>query len=129
MSTRKVTEERARQIILSQCRQYIEDSPAIESGVEEDARFEHLAKFLAAETGADIGNALRELDEVLTTLAELESVDAGTHQDIELNGSGTVDNREDIRDRLTNVQLRDEMYMLLQQSAFRALNPQGKLAA
>ncbi|MBT2537258.1 hypothetical protein [Arthrobacter sp. ISL-69] len=118
MSIRRVTEEHARQIILSQCRQFVEDTPAREPGHEWDARLESLAKHLTAETGADIENATADLRELITTFEELQSVDTGTHYRIVLNDALTIDNRPDLRDEL-NQDLSDELAVVLQISAFR----------
>ncbi|WP_427130405.1 hypothetical protein [Pseudarthrobacter sp. S9] len=119
MSTRKVTEDRARQIILSQCRQFVEDTPAAEPGHEWDIRVEHLAKHLDSETGADISEkATGAIRELLATLEELQSVELGTHWRIVINRDLTIDNRPDLRDELTHRTLRDHMYALLQESAF-----------
>lgn len=128
MSTRKVTAERASAIILSHSRQFIEDTPWDEPGHVWDHRVENLAKFLDNETGADISEkATADLRELLTTLEEIQSVDAGTHPDIELNESRTVDNRTDLHDRLAQT-LRDNVAELLQVSAFRSIID-GQVAA
>lgn len=127
MSIRKVTEERARQIILSHSRQFVEDTTWDEPGHIWDHRVEKLAKFLDNETGADISEkAIPDLRELLTTLEEIQSVDTGTHPDIGLNRSGTVDNRNDLRDRLGQT-LDDNVRELMQSGAFRAID--GKVAA
>jgi hypothetical protein len=118
MSIRKVTEAHARQIILSQCRQFVEDTPAREPGHEWDIRLENLANHLTNETGADIGNATADLRELITTLEELQSMDTNTHYRIVLNQALTIDNRPDLRDEL-NLDLRDELAMVLQIAAFR----------
>ncbi|MDQ0241238.1 hypothetical protein [Arthrobacter bambusae] len=119
MSIAKLTETQARATILSQCRQFVEDTPAKEPQHEEEYRFENLAKFLSFTTGADIyEKATSWLDEVITTIQEQQSLDTGTHQDIELNESRTVDNRDMIRDRLDQL-LADQLYSLLQAAAFR----------
>lgn len=121
MSTRKVTEEHARRIILSHSRQFVEDTTWDEPGHIWDQRLEKLAKFLDNETGTDISEkATADLRELVTTLEEIQSVDTGTHPDIRLNGSGTVDNRNDLRDRLAQT-LQDNVAELLQISAFRPL--------
>lgn len=127
MSTRKVTEERARAIILSQARQFVEDTAWDEPGHIWDHRVENLAKFLDNETGADISEkAVADLRELITTLEEIQSVDSGTHPSIDLNRSGTIDNRPDLHDTL-NQTLRDNLAELLQVSAFRPL--EGQVAA
>lgn len=121
MSTRKISTAQAQAIILSQARQFVEDTTWDEPGHVWDRRLEHLAKFLDNETGADINEkATADLRELITTLEEIQSVDAGTHPDIELNDSRTIDNRPDLRDRLGRI-LADNLAELLQISAFRPL--------
>jgi hypothetical protein len=118
---RKITEKQARDTILSQCKQFVEDTPARESSADEDARFENMARFLSFAIGADVyEKAMHELDEVITTLQELQSLDVGTHQDIELNESRTVDNRDQIRERLDSL-LADNLYNVIQAAAFRPI--------
>ena len=121
MSIPKITETEARNIIVSQAKQFVEDTPARESSADEDHRFENLAKWLSFATGADIQEkALQELDEIITTIQELQSLDVGTHPDIELNESRTVDNRDLIRENLDSL-LRDQLYNLLQSASFKAV--------
>ncbi|MCO4257353.1 hypothetical protein [Pseudarthrobacter cellobiosi] len=120
MSIRKTTERHARAVILSQCRQFIEDTTWDEPGTVWDRRVENLAKMLDAETGADISQkAIADLRELVTTLEEIQSVDAGTHHRIVMNTALTIDNRPDLRDEL-NQTLRDNIAELLQVAAFRA---------
>lgn len=120
MSIAKITEEQARQIILSQCRQFVEDTPWDEPGHEWDNRLEALAKYLSSETGADIDQkATSDLRELITTLEEIQSLDAGTHYRIRINKAHTIDNRQDLRDELNGV-LRDNMWELLSVAGFRA---------
>lgn len=119
MTVSIITDARARQLITSQCRQFVEDTPADEPGHEWDNRVEHLAKHLAAATGADIENAVSELREILTTIEELQSVDAGTHWRIRKNRALTIDNTADLLDELTNKTLPEQLYFLLQVAGFR----------
>lgn len=128
MSTRKTTQRHAQAVILEQCRQFIEDTPWDEPGTAWDARVEELAKRLDDKTGADISEkAIPDLRELLTTLEELQSVEAGTHYRIVMNHALTIDNRPDLRDELGST-LRDNVYELLQASAFRAKD-EGRVAA
>lgn len=119
MSIAKLSEPNARNTILSQCRQFVEDTPANEAGHDEEFRFENLAKFLSFTTGADVyEKALSQLDELITTLQELQSLECETHPDILLNESRTLDNRDIIREGLDQL-LDDNMSQLLQSAAFR----------
>lgn len=120
MSIRKTTERHARATILSQARQFVEDTPWDEPGHVWDNRLEELAKHLDNETGADISaKATADLRELITTLEEIQSVDAGTHYRIRITESRTVDNRPDLLDEL-NQTLRDNMAELLQVAAFKS---------
>ena len=127
MSIRKTTERHAKAVILSQCRQFIEDTTWDEPGHVWDRRSDELAAHLQHETGADIPAAIADLRELLTTLEEIQSVDAGTHHRIVLNQALTIDNRPDLRDELA-VTLRDNVAELLQVAAFKATD-EGKVAA
>jgi hypothetical protein len=127
MSIRKTTERHARATILSQCRQFIEDTPWDEPGHLWDRRTDELALALQALTGADIPNAMYDLRELLTTLEEIQSVDAGTHYRIVMNTALTIDNRPDLRDEFA-VTLRDNVTELLQVAAFKPIN-EGQAAA
>lgn len=117
MSIRKTTERHARAVILSQCRQFIEDTPADEPGHLWDRRTDELALALQSETGADIPNAMSDLRELLTTLEEIQSVDAGTHHRIDAR----YNNQADLRDELANT-LRDNVSELLSVAAFRPIS-------
>jgi|GEM_PF-4786838 len=127
MSIRKTTERHAKAVILEQCRQFIEDTTWDEPGHVWDQRAEALAAELQHHTGADIPAAISDLRELLTTLEEIQSVDAGTHYRIVLNQALTIDNRPDLLDELA-VTLRDNVAELLQVSAFKATD-EGRAAA
>ena len=127
MSIRKTTERHAKAVILSQCRQFIEDTTWDEPGTVWDRRSDDLAAHLQAETGADIPAAMYDLRELLTTLEEIQSVDAGTHHRIVLNQALTIDNRPDLRDELA-ITLRDNVAELLQVAAFKATD-EGRVSA
>lgn len=120
MSIRKVTERAARSIILSQCRQFVEETTWDEPGHIWDQRVEKLAKYLDHETGADVSaKAIADLRELVTTLEEIQSVDAGTHYRIRLNQALTIDNRPDLLDELHTL-ARTNVSELLQVSAFKS---------
>lgn len=119
MSTRKTTTRHARAIVLSQCRQFVEDTTRDEPGHVWDRRVEELAKYLDVQTGADIAEkAIPDLRELITTLEEIQSVDTGTHYRIILNTALTIDNRPDLRDELART-LHDNVTELLQAGNFR----------
>ena len=127
MSIRKTTERHAKAVILEQCREFIANTPWDEPGHIWDARAELLAAELQHLTGADIPAAIADLRELLTTLEEIQSVDAGTHHRIRLTDNRVVDNRPDLLDELA-VTLRDNVAELLQVAAFKATD-EGKVAS
>ncbi|GGH93943.1 hypothetical protein ACFFGR_09495 [Arthrobacter liuii] len=123
MSIRKTTERHARAVILSQCRQFTEDTPWDEPGHEWDERAERLAKYLDNELGTDISaKAMGDLRELLTTLEEIQSVDAGTHHRIDTR----YNNQADLRDELANT-LHDNVTEVLSVGAFKAIQ-EGRAA-
>lgn len=129
MSTRKTTLQQARATLLSQCRQHVEDTPWDEPGHVWDQRTERLAKFLDVLLGTDISEkAMYDLRELLTTLEELQSLDAGTHYRIVMNTALTIDNRPDLRDELNQV-LNDNVTEVLSVGAFKPLMPWEEVAA
>lgn len=127
MSIRKTTERHAKAVILEQCRQFIADTTWDEPGHVWDQRSEVLAAELQHHTGADIPKAISDLRELLTTLEEIQSVDAGTHHRIVLNQALTIDNRPDLLDELA-VTLRDNVAELLQVAAFKATDESREAA-
>lgn len=123
MSTRKTTTEQARATLLSQARQFIEDTPWDEPGHVWDQRTEQLAKYLDHELGTDISEkAMPDLRELLTTLEELQSVDAGTHHRIDTR----YQNQDDLRHELNQV-LHDNVSEVLSVGAFKPI-PEGRAA-
>lgn len=128
MSIRKTTTRHARAYLLSHGRQFIEDTPWDEPGHIWDQRTEHLAKHLDAELGTDISEkAMSDLRELLTTLEEIQSVDAGTHYRIVMNTALTIDNRPDLRDEFAKT-LYDNVSEVLSVAAFKAID-EGRAAA
>lgn len=123
MSIRKTTTTHARATVLSQCRQFVEDTPHDEPGHVWDQRTETLAKYLDAELGTDISEkAMYDLRELLTTLEEIQSVDAGTHHRIDTR----FNNQADLRDEL-NAVLQDNVSEVLSVAAFKP-TPEGRAA-
>lgn len=108
----KVTDAQARHIITSMCRQFIEDEPARgESALDEERRTAQLEWDISAAIGASIRPG--SLEDTLTTLAGVQSVECGTHPDVVQNAALTVNTAPDVMDRL-NDQLREELYFVLQ---------------
>jgi hypothetical protein len=117
MSTRRVTEEHAREIILSMCRQFIDDEPARgESLLDVERRTTQLEWDLTASIGASIRPD--SLEDLLATLGEIQSVECGTHPELDQNAALTINTAPDLTDRL-NERLRQDLYLVLQLAAFR----------
>jgi hypothetical protein len=74
----------------------------------------HRANRSCAALTAAIGARVNPIfmDEVLTTFAEIESVECGTHPDLEVNAALTVNNKPDLLDKL-NARLTREVAELL----------------
>jgi len=114
----RVTEPQARQIIREMCSQFIEDEPArSESVMAELDRIEQLEDDITALIGADIRHG--SLADTLTTLDGIQSVECGTHPDLDRNRALTVNNAPDILDTLES-QLREDLYFVLQAAGFTA---------
>lgn len=117
MSIRKTTTRQARATVLSQCRQFVEETPHDEPGHIWDERAETLGKFLDVLLGTDISEkAMSDLRELITTLEEIQSVDAGTHHRIDTR----FNNQADLRDELANT-LHDNVTELLSVAAFKPI--------
>lgn len=117
MSIRKTTTRQARATVLSQCRQFVEETPFDEPGHVWDERAETLAKFLDVLLGTDISEkAMSDLRELITTLEEIQSVDAGTHHRIDTR----FNNQADLRDELANT-LHDNVSEVLSVAAFKPI--------
>lgn len=111
-----VTETQARGIVTRMCRKFIEDEPARgETEIETERRTSQLE----LEISAQIGHLIRptSLDDILTTLAEVQSVECGTHLDVDQNQALTINTAPDILDRLES-QLREDLYFVLQAAGF-----------
>lgn len=121
-----LTEDQAREIVLSMCRQFIEDEPARgESLLDTERRTTQLEWDITASIGAAIRPD--SLEDLLTTLAEVQSVECGTHPDVEQNAALTINTAPDVTDRL-NERLRQDLYLVLQLAAFRPAKLQGVAA-
>ena len=53
---------------------------------------------MTAALGARVNGA--DLNQLITDFEELESVETGTHQDLVVNRAGTVDNTQELTDRI-----------------------------
>jgi hypothetical protein len=114
----RVTEPEARQVIRELCAKFIEDEPArSENVMAELDRLEQLEDDITAAIGADIRHG--SLVDVMTTLDGIQSVECGTHPDLEQNQALTVNTAPDILDTLER-QLQEDVYFVLQAAGFTA---------
>jgi hypothetical protein len=114
----RVTDPQARQIIREMCSQFIEDEPArSESVMAELDRLEQLEDDITAAIGADIRHG--SLADTLTTLDGIQSVECGTHPDLDQNRTLTINNAPDILDDLER-QLQEDVWFVLQAAGFTA---------
>jgi hypothetical protein len=116
----RVTEPQARQIIREMCSQFIEDEPA-RSESEFDLDRDRSLINLELEISAQIGHVIwpKSLDDTLTTLGEIQSVECGTHGELDQNRALTINNAPDILDDLER-QLQEDVWFVLQAAGFTA---------
>jgi hypothetical protein len=116
----RVTEPEARQIIRELCAQFIEDEPARSENEFDLDRGRSLIN-LELDISAKLGHVIRpgSLDEALTTLGEIQSVECGTHPDLIQNQALTINTAPDILDTLER-QLKEDVYFVLQAAGFTA---------
>lgn len=114
----RVTEPEARRIIREMCAQFIEDEPArSESVMAELDRLEQLEDNITAAIGADIRHG--SLADTLTTLDSIQSVECGTHPDLDQNQALTVNNKPELLERLER-QHQEDVWFVLQAAGFTA---------
>ena len=76
-----------------------------------DTELQDLARKLSWILAKDINPS--DLDTIIMFTAELSRIDAGTHEDLDLNGSGTIDNRGELRDNVTRALFEEIAFMVL----------------
>lgn len=106
----RVSDTHAAWLVRRVCERHIQESPADESPLDEVSRANRSCAALTAAIGARVNPIF--MDEVLTTFAEIESVECGTHPDLIVNAALTVNNKPDLLDQL-NQQLSREIAELL----------------
>ena len=111
-----ITETQARQIIRTFCFDYADNEPANLTWWEEEMAVNDLTLRLSWYVGRPL--TATHINDVLTTIDELDSVELGTHPDIERNNSLTIDNRDFLLEHL-NVRLNNEISEVLTLAGWR----------
>lgn len=102
------TPDLAANIIHAEARKFTAEAP-IHGWTETELT--SLARKLSWILAKDINPA--DLDTIIMYTAELSAIDAGTHEDLDLNPSGTIDNRADLRDHTTKLLFEEIAYMVM----------------
>ena len=76
-----------------------------------EAELQDLARKLSWILAKDINPA--DLDTIIMYVGELASIEAGTHEELDLNQSGTIDNRTELRDRITALLFEEITFMVV----------------
>jgi hypothetical protein len=106
MSIDPITAYHARFIIAYYCHQYAANEPANITPIDAERAIEDLTRQLSWYVGKTLNSTI--IGDIITTIDELDSIDAETHPDIELNETRTIDNRDELRERL-DMRLDDEI--------------------
>lgn len=95
----RITEDGAQIMVQQLVRSFVDATPYN----EEPNAFVTRALKLQASLGRVLGvtPSHYDIEELITTFEELESVEAGTHPELVTNMTGTLDNTELVRDYLT----------------------------
>jgi len=113
---RKVTELDARWAVKSASRQHSEDTPARGETPEQwEDRLQDTANFITWQIGANVSPI--DLEDIIVTWEELDSVDCGTHPDLNVNNAGTVDDTPKLREDLAR-RMSEEISFLLSRAGF-----------
>ena len=76
-----------------------------------ETELQDLARKLSWILAKDINPS--DLDTIIMFTAELSRIDAGTHEDLDVNPSGTIDNRGELRDHITRALFEEIAFMVL----------------
>ena len=76
-----------------------------------DTELQDLARKLSWILAKEINTSA--LDTIIMFTAELSRIDAGTHEDLNINPSGTIDNRGELRDHITRAFFEEIAFMVL----------------
>ncbi len=101
------TPDLAANIIHAEARRFHAESP-IHGWT--DTELLDLARKLTWILAKDINPA--DLDTIIMYTAELSSIAAGTHEDLDVNPAGTINNREALRDHVTRLMFEEIGFMV-----------------
>jgi len=88
----------ARWLVRWFCARHIEETDANEPAQAWIARAIRTQAALSAAIGARVNGA--DMNQLITDLEELESIQCGTHPDLTVNNAYTVDNTDELTDRI-----------------------------
>jgi len=94
----RITQSGAHIMVQHLTKNFVATTPANELPVEWVTRARGLQQQLGRVLG--VTPAAADIEELVTTFEELDSVEAGTHPDLVRNGAGTVDNTQTLVDHL-----------------------------
>jgi hypothetical protein len=92
------------------CARHVEETEAHEPVQAWIARAMRTQAALSAAIGLRVNGA--DMNQLITDLEELESVQCGTHQDLRVNAAYTIDNTDELTDRI-NRQINNTIDALL----------------
>ena len=101
------TPDLAANIIHAETRRFHAESPV---GGWTETELQDLTRKLSWILAKDINPT--DLDTIVTYTAELSRIDAGTHEDLDVNASGTIDNRGELRDHVTRLLFEEITFMV-----------------
>lgn len=105
-----VSDSHARWLVRWYAQQHVNETEWDESTGAWIARARRTQAAMNAALGARINGA--DLNQLITDFEELESLECGTHPDLVVNNAGTVDNTQELTDRI-NQQINDTITELL----------------
>ena len=120
-----VSDSHARWLVRWYARQHVAETEWNESSGEWIKRARRTQAAMNAALGVRINGA--DLNQLITDFEELESLECGTHPDLVVNRAGTVDNTQDLADRI-HAQINATVTELLQ-SAEPLTRAEGKVMA
>jgi len=93
-----VSDSHARWLIREIAQRHVAETEWNETSRSWIARARRTQAAMTAALGARVNGA--DLNQLITDFEELESVETGTHQDLVVNRAGTVDNTQELTDRI-----------------------------
>jgi len=100
----------ARWLVRKYAKQHVSETEWNESSYSWIARARRTQAAMNSAIGARVNGA--DLNQLITDLEELESVETGTHPDLVVNNAGTVNNTLELTERITK-QVNDSITELL----------------